>query len=149
MFTRTFKHIVPKNMNGTVNILRRFLFMTLLFFPLLVMACAPAIESEQEVVIEPIVENVDAPVNYNYTLDLAYAEDWLNPPNKIEYGDALVNQYAEPWLNETFTPLETTIEPGDALADLYAKPWLELMDENNCNGRLDIMYACQNRKHQR
>ena len=75
----------------------------------------------------------------NDPMAMQYAQPWLEveAAEPIEFSNALANHYAAPWLKTS------TATTSDALAMQYASPWLNAEKATECNGRLDMMYACR------
>jgi hypothetical protein len=71
--------------------------------------------------------------------DLASASNVTTVP----YSSALEMQYAQPWLDKQSVEAVPSAAYSEALALFYAQPWLEAGRTNSCNGRLDLIYACQ------
>ena len=92
---------------------------------------------------ETQAEEILPVVSYNNTLEMQYAQPWLEGQNKsvIPYGNALDMQYAQPWLD---TQAEADIPYSNALEMQYAQPWLDAQKSLDCHSRLDLFYACQN-----
>lgn len=85
-------------------------------------------------------------VSYNNTLEMQYAQPWLEGQNKSvdPYSNALEMQYAQPWLD---TQAEADIPYSNALEMQYAQPWLDAQKSLDCPSRLDLFYLCQNGLH--
>ena len=87
-------------------------------------------------------------IPYSDALAMQYAQPWLDKQNVeaagvVQYSEALAMQYAQPWLDKQLAETTSTFPYTDFLALFYAQPWLEKQQRQNCNGRLDEMYACQ------
>lgn len=61
----------------------------------------------------------------------------------VVYSNALEMQYAQPWLDKQKVEVAPAVQYSHALEMQYAQPWLEKQQNQNCNGRLDEIYACQ------
>jgi hypothetical protein len=68
----------------------------------------------------------------------------VNSVAAVQYSNAMAMQYAQSWLAKSQTAVASVVPFNDALAMKYAQPWLDAQSVHTCNGRLDIMYACQN-----
>lgn len=81
---------------------------------------------------------------YSNTLAMQYAQPWLDKSQvvAVPYSDALAMQYAQPWLDKQ-QAAPVTFTYNDFLELFYAQAWLDMGQSGGCNGRLDLMYACQ------
>jgi len=87
------------------------------------------------------------PVVYSNALEMQYAQPWLDNAQAaaplVAYSNALEMQYAQPWLDKQKVEVAPAAQYSHALEMQYAQPWLDKQQSQNCNGRLDEMYACQ------
>lgn len=101
----------------------------------------------------PVVVTDNHPVlPYGNSLEMQYAQPWLNAQNKSVpgYSNALEMQYAQPWLATQNKPVAVY---GNALELQYAQPWLQGAKRPiavtgsetslDCLSSIETLYACK------